>query len=333
MTKLHLKVCHFTFWRGLKCKCNVHFMLQASCAPSPGVSLKRSPGSGDLFLPSITLFNPTCSLNSTSSVDWSRNEQGYAQIGSRFISTAIICFSWAVIRQCGFISVLVFSVTYSFAGRWESVFRCFFFPFSSHPLFPPLLPTPVLCLSAAISTFSWIFSILPSETHFRHNLLRTSSIQQSSQWQATNDSLELQLDHREPKEPLVLLEGQARREFSRSECFRDSSRQGITKMEWNINVLLPLLLFHTYLTLPQKPNSPKGHFQQHNHSIWRVWPCFLLPFLLYLSPSPVCERLRVRGHAPGVTFESASANYLLITEWAPSSLQHLNPGLTHLYYN
>lgn len=91
-----------------------------------------------------------------------------------------------------------------------------------------------------------------SETHFRHNLLRTSSIQQSSQWQATNDSLELRLDHREPKEPLVLLEGQARREFSRSECFRDSSRQGIIKMEWNINVLLPLLLFHTYLTLPQK---------------------------------------------------------------------------------
>lgn len=218
---------------------------------------ETSPGSGDLFfciidflLPSQTLFNPTCFWKSPSSVDWSRNEQGYAQIGSRIISTAIICFSYTVIPQCGFASVLVSSVTYSFAGRWESVFRLSFFPFSSHPLFSPLLPTPFLRLCTRISTSSsWIFSTLPAETHFRHKLLRTSSVlftdQQSSQWQATNYSVELQLDQSETEEPLVFLEGQGRWQFSRKKCFRDSSREAIIKMEWNINVLLPLLLFHT----------------------------------------------------------------------------------------
>lgn len=93
-----------------------------------------------------------------------------------FISTGIICFP-----TLSFVSV-VLPPYLSLPSRIHlqaGENQCFTSSsFHSYPIHSSLLlsPTPLLSLCTKISTSSsWIFSILPSETHFRQNLLRTSS--------------------------------------------------------------------------------------------------------------------------------------------------------------
>lgn len=73
-------------------------MHQASCATLPGTSLKHLQDVSIYFFASLTFY---CRLKhflilpasgKLLSVDWSINKPGYAQIGSRMISTGIIYF-------------------------------------------------------------------------------------------------------------------------------------------------------------------------------------------------------------------------------------------------